>query len=233
MNAFFDRVRDCVVIIDHDLVVQRANAAACDFLKMSAANIETAPLEHILPRLNESLALRNIMRTLTTGERSSTEVPSITRAGAWLHVETFPINEGAAIFFRDITADVEGNRLADVKQTIIEAIGLHGNIGHARISTRETIETVDPVFCGMVNLREDALRRVKFSTMVVQRQRAVFYDALETVFLHQGPVCLDTCLLSNSGRELAVRVSIVELRGKYATEGAIIVVTRRDDPAVD
>jgi PAS domain-containing protein len=233
MNAFFDKVRDCVIIIDHDLVVQRANAAACDFLKMSAATIETAPLAQTLPRLDESLALRHIIRTLTTGERSSTDVPSITRPGVWLHIETFPINEGAAIFFRDITADVESNRGADVKQIIIEAIGLHGNVGHARISIRETIETVDAVFCDMMNLREEVLRRVKFSTMIVQRKRAAFHDALETVFLRQGPVCLDTCLLSNSGRELPVRLSIVELGGKFATEGAIIVVTRRYDTASD
>jgi PAS domain S-box-containing protein len=229
MNALFDRFRDCVIIVDQDLVVRRANAAACDFFKMSAAQLEGAPLERAMPNVRDSFALRNIVRTLSIGERSATDVPSITKAGIWLHVETFPVNEGAAIFFRDITGDVEANRLADVKQAIIKAVEIDGSIGYARISPREMVEGADEVLRDMMGLSEEAMRRVKFSTIVVPRQRAAFHEALESVFLHKGPVRLETCLFANTGVEVPVRLSIVELRGEYATEGAIIVVTNLED----
>lgn len=229
MNAVFDRFRDGVIIVDQDLVVRRANVAACDFFKMSAGQIEGSPLERAMPNLKESFALRNIVRTLSNGERSATDVPSITKVGIWLHVETFPVNEGAAIFFRDITGDVEANRQADVKQSIIKAIELDGSIGYARISPREMVLGADRVLRDMMELSEEALQRVKFSTIVVPRGRAAFHEALESVFLHRGPVRIESCLFSNSGVEVPVRLSMVELRGEYATEGAIIAVTKLDD----
>ncbi|MEG3174611.1 PAS domain S-box protein [Sphingomonas sp. RB3P16] len=228
MNALFDRFRDGVVIVDQDLIVRRANAAACDFFKLSSTELQGAPLDRAIPKLKESFALRNIARTLSFGERSATDVPSVTKPGIWLHMETFPVDEGAAIFFRDITGDVEANRSADVKQAIIEAVGVDGRLGHARISPREMIEGVDRVLCDLLGLSEDAMRRVKFSTIVVPRNRVAFHDALETVFRHEGPARIDTCLFANSGLELPVRLSIVELRGEYATEGAVIAVMLLD-----
>uniref|UniRef100_UPI0035C99DB3 PAS domain-containing protein n=1 Tax=uncultured Sphingomonas sp. TaxID=158754 RepID=UPI0035C99DB3 len=228
MAALFDRFRDCVIIVDKNLTVQRVNAAACDFFKVCAAQIEGAPLERIMPHLKESFALRNILRTLSNGERSATDVPSISKAGIWLHVETFSVTEGAAIVFRDITGDVEANRQADVKQAIIKAIGVDGSVGYARISPREMVEGADAVLRDMIGLSEEALRRAKFSAIIAPRRRAEFHQTLESVFLRHGPVRLETCLFANSGREVPVRLSIVELRGEYASEGAIIVVTSLD-----
>uniref|UniRef100_UPI0035CA2E24 PAS domain-containing protein n=1 Tax=uncultured Sphingomonas sp. TaxID=158754 RepID=UPI0035CA2E24 len=220
-----DSVRDCIIVVDQDLTVMRVNAAACDFFRLGAAQMVGASIERALPKLRQSFALRNLLKTLSVGERSATDVPSITHEGLWLHIETIPVEEGAAILFSDITSDVETHRVADVKQAVLDAFGFCGSMGYAKISPREMIETSDDALRNMVGLSDAALKRAKFSGLLVTSARAAFHEALERLFSQHMPVKLDSRLLTNSGVELTVRLSIVELRGEYTTEGAIVAVS--------
>jgi PAS domain-containing protein len=229
--SLIDRVRDCILIVDPGFIIRRANAAACDYFNRSAPDLEGSHLERASPKVGESLAMRGLQRALINGERSAIDVPSVTRESVWLHVETFPVEGGAAVFFRDITSEVETHRVADVKQAIIEAMGADGRIGYMRISPREMIQCSDQASRDMLGLADEALRRGKFSSILVPRARARFHEVLERVFLGARRARLESCLFANSGREIPVGLSIVELRGGLASEGAIVAITLSDSPA--
>lgn len=226
--ALFDRMRESALIVDSDLTVRCANPAACDLFKLGRSEIVGAPLGRTMPHLRESFLLRNIQRTLINGEHSATEIPSMTRADVWLHVETFPVEVGCAVFLRNITEEVQAHRSADVKQAIIRAMEVDGTVGYVRLSPREMVERVDSVLIDMIGLTEEALQRVRFSTVILSRLRGEFHQHFEAIFRGQGPVKFDTALLTADGREMRVKMSLVELRGAYATEGAVALVNKAD-----
>ena len=224
----FDKVRECVFIVDADLRILRANMAACSFLARPVHDVVGAPLNAVVPKLSESFVERNIKRTLTTGEHLAADVRSLTRDGVWLHVESVRVPAGVAVKFRDITEDVEAHRVADVKKCMIRAMEVDGSIGYARISPRGMIERADRVLTDLVGLSAENIQRVSICTMVLPARREEFRDKLEQVFETVDTLGFESCLLTSSGGELPVRISMVALRGEYACDGAVALIRPRD-----
>ena len=58
-------------------------------------------------------------------------------------------------------------------------------------------------------------------------QRQAFVEALESVFLSGAPVRRASEMITRDGAVLPVILSIAEIRGPYASDGAVVLVTRR------
>ncbi|WP_420144389.1 PAS domain-containing protein, partial [Sphingobium sp.] len=177
------------------------------------------------PELNGTLTEAHIRHSLSSGEASAADIPSPFRADMWLHVQTFPFAGGVALLLRDITADMQRHRLADVKSAILKAMAVHGGVGYARVSMRGFIEVVNDSFCAMVGLNPDRLADVPMADLVALPARPMFRERMERVLRGEGDMRFDTQLLTNEGAVAQVDTAIARLHGIYGTEGAIIVVT--------
>jgi hypothetical protein len=60
-------------------------------------------------------------------------------------------------------------------------------------------------------------------------QRAAFVEALESVFRSGDPARIASQMVTRDGGVVAVNLTIAEVRGPYASDGAVILVTRRTD----
>lgn len=223
--ALFDSVRDCVVVVAEDLTILRVNHAASVHLRRPAETLVGAGLTDLFPTVIGSFGLRHLHRALQQSEPFSGDVPTPGREGHWLRLDIVPVAAGAAIIFRDVTDEVTGEQRADVTQSIIHALEVDGGVGFAQVSVRETVTHADARLLAMLGLTEEALSRVRFSTIIPARRRPAFATAIETVLAGRGAQRVETELLCNDGSLLPVRVTIVELRGAYASEGAVILVT--------
>ena len=219
----FDKVSESILIIDEDFRILLANTAARSFF-IGRSNLVGTSLGDIIPNLEDSLIEANIKRTLRTGEYLSTDVRSLTQNGTWLHLESLRVPAGVAIKFRDITADIEAHRFANLKKSIVRALEIDGTVGYARISPRGMVARANSALVDMLGLSAQHVRSGKFLTMIAPSCRAEVQTLLEDLLDGGNEACCDTHILTGSGGDIPVRLSLVALRGEYACEGALAVL---------
>lgn len=221
------RMHQGIILCRADLSIEFTNNVALAMTKSWDRELEGYLLWDVLPEFAEALTAAHIRHSLATGESSAADIPSPFRADSWIHFETFPFAGGVALLLRDITADMQRHRLADVKTMIIKALGLLPAIGHVRLSSRGFIDMADDNFCDLIGLPEERLRGVSLSDIVELSARPQLREELEGVLRGDGDRRIATRLLTNQGTVLTVEAGLVQLLGTYGAEGAIMVVTAR------
>ena len=229
LAGLVESVRDGVILIDRERRIAALNPAASDMLEMPAAAFIGKDMMVALPRLGDSLIVHHITRLLDHRERFSGDVPSLLRPRQWLRVDLVPLPVGGAIVLRDVSDVMENFAADDVRQAILDAIEVEGRIGHARISVRETVEAANATLIDLLGVEHAAIRRVRFSALLAAGRRTAFVEALETVFRSGHPARLASQMVTREGSVVDVILTIAEVRGPYASDGAVVLVTQLAD----
>ena len=227
LAGLVESVRDGVILIDRQRRIAALNPAASDMLEIAAAGLVGEELAVAVPGLRDSLILHHINRLLDHRERFSGDVPGMLRPRQWLHVDLVPLPVGGAIILRDVSDAIEGFAAGDMRQAMLDAIEIDGGIGHARISVRETVEAANPMLTDLLGVDAAAIRRVRFSVLLAVGQRSAFVEALESVFRLGAPVRIASQMVTRDGSVVDVALTIAEVRGPYASDGAVVLVTHR------
>lgn len=226
LAGLVESVRDGVILIDRQRCIAAINPAASDMLEIPAASLIGEEATTALPGLKDSLVLHHIIRLLDHRERFSGDVPGLLRPRQWLHVDLVPLPIGGAMVLRDVSAAMENFATSDMRQAMLDAIEVDGGIGHARISVRESVESANAMLTGLLGVDAAAIRRVRFSALLAVGRRAAFAEALEAVFRSGTPARFASQMVTRDGGVIDVVLTIAEVRGPYASDGAVILVTR-------
>ncbi|KGB54209.1 putative PAS/PAC sensor protein [Sphingopyxis sp. LC81] len=226
LAGLVESVRDGVILIDRQRRVAALNPAASDMLEIAAADLIGEELVAVVPGLRDSLIFHHINRLLDHRERFSGDVPGILRPRQWLHVDLVPLPVGGAIVLRDVSDAIEGFAAGDMRQAMLDAVEIDGGIGHARISVRETVEAANAMLTDLLGVDAAAIRRVRFSALLAVGQRSAFVEALESVFRSGAPARIVSQMVTRDGSVVDVALTIAEVRGPYASDGAVVLVTR-------
>lgn len=226
LAGLVESIRDGVILIDRQWRIAAVNPAASDMLERSCADLIGVLLTTALPRLAGSLLAQHLVRLIDHRERFSGEVPDILRPRQWLRIDLLPTPIGGALVLRDISQSIDDFAVNDARQALLEAVEAEGTIGHARISVRETVEAANGTLLNMLGVDATAIRRVRFSALLAVGQRAMFADALEAVFRSGQTAQIASQLVTRDGAAVDVALTIAEMRGRYASDGAVVLVTR-------
>lgn len=218
--------RDAMILIDRQWRIVAVNPAASDMLETSCADLIGAPLLTAVPRLGGSLLAQHIIRLIEYRERFSGEVPDILRPRQWLRVDLVPAPIGGALILRDVSGAMDDFAATDARQALLDAVETDGGIGHARLSVRETVEAANAMLTGLLGVDPAAIRRVRFSALLAVGHRSAFAEALESVFRSGQSARLASQIVTRDGTAIAVTLTIAEVRGPYASDGAVVLVTR-------
>lgn len=225
--SLVDSFRDPVILIDRQRRIIAINPAASDILETPAARLLGEDLIAAVPSLADSLVFQHIIRLIDHRERFSGDIPGMLRPRQWLHIDLVPLPIGGAIVLRDVSQAMEDFAAGDMRQAMLDAVEIDGGIGHARISVRETVEAANAMLTGLLGVEAAAIRRVRFSALLAVGRRGAFVEALESVFRSGQPVRIASQMVTRDGAVIDVTLSIVEVRGAYASDGAVILVTPR------
>ena len=227
LAGLVESIRDGVILIDRQWRIVAANPAACDMLERSCADLIGAPLTAAVPRIEGSLLAQHIVRLIDHRERFSGEVPDVLRPRQWLRIDLVPAPVGGALILRDVSDALSHFSATDARQALLTAVEAQGEIGHARISVRETVEAANDTLLEMLGVDAAAIRRVRFSALLAIGYRAAFAERLEELFRSGQPVRLASQIVTRDGDAIGVTLTIAEVRGPYASDGAVVLVTRR------
>lgn len=225
LGAVLERISEGFLAVDRKMTVSEVNPAACSYLKVARASITGKPLVETFPNIHRSLLYGHLLRAIQSGEVSSFEQASFTFEGRWLQFQTLPYLDGAACLFRDVTAEKEQRQIASAQTAAAAAMEAHGRIGRAHISTRGTFTFVDRTLAAMAGFEPEALARARFTDILPLSRRVAAAHEIESVLAGGEPITFQTALMVNRGGERPVRVAMAELRGEYASEGAVLLVT--------
>lgn len=225
--AIIEAVRDGIILIDRQFRIVAINPAASDLVEVAAAQLIGNALTTALPALKDGLLFHHLIRMLDYRERFSGEIPGVLRPRQWLRIDLVPLPVGGAIILRDVSESMEGFAASDTRLAMMAAIEAQGDIGHARLSLRETIEDANAALMTMVGAEAAAIRRVRFSALLSSGSRQAFAEALESVFRTGLSVRIASELVTREGAAIHVTLSIAELRGAYACDGALVLITPR------
>lgn len=225
MRELAGRIHQGLILCRDDLSIDYINGVALAMTKRWDRHLEGRPLWEALPELAGTLTQAHVRHSLTSGESSAADIPSPFRSDAWLHFETFPFAQGVALLLRDITADMQRHRLADVKSAILKAMSVHGGVGYVRLSMRGYIDIADDSFCAMVGLSEERLTNIAMADLIEISNRPAFREQMEQVLRGSGDRRISSRLLTNQGRILPIEAALAQLHGIYGSEGAVVVIT--------
>ena len=227
LAGLVESIRDGVILIDRQWRIAAANPAASDMLEKSCADLIGVPLTTAVPRIEGSLLAQHIIRLIDHRERFSGDIPDILRPRQWLRIDLVPTPIGGAIILRDVNGTMADFAASDARQALIVAVEAQGQIGRARISVREAVDTANDVLTGMLGVDAAAIRRVRFSALLAIGHRAAFAEALESLVRSGEPTRLASQIITRDGAAIDVILTIAEVRGPYASDGAVVLVTRR------
>ena len=227
LAGLVEAIRDGVILIDRGWHIMAVNPAASDMLGTAAAVLIGGDLAASLPGLDGSLLAHRLSRLIDHRERFSGDMPGILRPRQWLRVDLVPVPAGGAIILRDVSETIEECAAGDARNALLAAVEADGAVGHARITVRETVETANEALTAMVGVDAAAIRRVRFSALLAIGQRQAFVEALESVFRTGEPARIGSEMITRNGVILPVTLSIAEVRGAYASDGAVILATPR------
>lgn len=227
LAVLVESIRDAVVVIDRAWCIAAINPAGCDLLERSAAELIGGPLAAALPGVETSLLAHRLARLIDHRERFAGELPGVVRPGQWSRIDLLPVPTGGAIILRDVSAAMDDHSATDARRALLQAIEVGGDVGHARISVRETVESANDALTAMIGVDAAAIRRVRFSALLPVGQRQGFVEALESMFQTGRPARIASALVTREGQEVPVALSIAEIRSAYASEGAMIAITAR------
>lgn len=222
-----EAIRDAVILIDRQWRIAAANPAASDMLETSCADLIGAPLLTAVPRLDGSLLAQHIIRLIDHRERFSGELPDILRPRQWLRVDLVPAPIGGALILRDVSGAMDDFPATDVRQALLGAVEKDGGIGHARLSVRESVEAANPMLTSLLGVDPAAIRRVRFSALLAVGHRSAFAEALDAVFRSGQAARVASQIVTRDGTAIAVTLTIAEVRGRYASDGAVVLVVPR------
>lgn len=222
--TMFDDIGVGAFILSDTLHVLAANSAACGMIRRDFKEILGVSFCSIFPEPDNALLQRYVRRTAASGEPLTADAP-LGRDGRWVHLSTYRSGPGVTVTLRDTTDDSTARHCHDVNRALVAAICHDPRVGYARISVREVVEHVSESLVAMVGIAEDAFRRVKFSSAMPTSDRIAFNTALERAFAGLGPQSLNAALVDRHGQEIPVRITLVDLRGDYSSEGAIVFVS--------
>lgn len=224
-----ESIRDMVILIDRFSRIVAVNPAASDMLEIPAAQLIGQDIATVLPGIKGSLLFNHLGRLIDHRARFSGDVPGLLKPAQWLHVDLIPVPVGGAIIVRDVSPSMEAMADTDARQALHAAMTAHGDLGHARLSVREAIEDANEALTRLVGVDRAALRRVRFSALLPIGRRQAFVEALENVFRTGDPARLASEIVTREGNAVSVTLAIAELRGAYASDGAIILMSPRPD----
>jgi PAS domain-containing protein len=227
LAGLLESIRDGVILIDRRWRILAANPAACDMLERSCADLIGAPLTTAVPRIEGSLLAQHLVGLIDHRERFSGDVPDIFRPRQWLRVDLVPASVGGALILRDVSDALSDFAANDARQALLTAVEAQGEIGHARISVREVVEAANDTLLDMLGVDATAIRRVRFLALLAVGHRAAFAERLEELFRSGQPVRLASQFVTRDGDAIGVTLTITEVRGPYASDGAVVLVTRR------
>lgn len=226
-DALLRATRDAVVAVDGDGRVTAANAAARDLLGGTLdAGTELATA---WPSPDDFVAAA-AARVAASGVAERLDVAGRRGTGQRLSADIVPLDRGAVLLARDVTAEERARDLEAQQNALATALSASGAAAAANISLRGYVEPPAAGLSALCGLDAAALSASRFTSLLDVRSRAAAGEALEHALGGEASA-LDVRLLVNRGDPMPARLAFAPRRRGAVVEGATALLMARGGAA--
>lgn len=224
VGALLRGAREAAVAVDRELRVTVVGNAARGLLGREVQ--PGVPLASAWPSPNDFVAAA-AARVVASGTAEVLEVAGARAGDRRLSVAVEPLDRGAVLFARDVTAEDRARDLAADLASHAAALIASGTAAVAGVTLRGYLEPPAPSLAALAGLSPDALGGTRLVSLIEVGSRVAVGDALETALSDGVPATADAALLVNRGAPLPVRVALAPRRRGAAVDGVTALLVAR------
>lgn len=227
--ALIERVPGGFLILDDSLHVRETSTAAALLIGQSIETIRGAAIDMLLDRIGIGIALVELRRVLETGEDAWFDLPlplpMATGDAQRVRGHASPWVDGIALTLHRYHEAQEDRWLAD-QRALEQARAAHRGVLVMRISVRGTVTSIDDRTADFLGLPRERILQARMVDLLALSARAEARDAVETVLSGAAPtVAFDSMMLTNSGDQRRVTMSLAPVAEGFAIGGAMVLIT--------
>ncbi|MBV9841461.1 MAG: PAS domain-containing protein [Sphingomonadaceae bacterium] len=227
-DMLIEQVGGSVMILDRDLCFTRVNAEAVVHFGSPASALLGHSIEVLYPRIADGPLGDAMRRVAQGGEPMALDMPPDFGRGQHWRARIFPLPEGVAVMFRNVTNEVRSEHEAQERIALQAAREAHGRVGVGRLTLRATFEHVEPGLAKLAGFTPDRLKGVRITDLLVLNQRALVQEELESVLARGEARTVHTTMLVNGGNELRICMALAPIREGFGITGAVLLLTAEE-----
>lgn len=222
--ALLENMEEAYLAFDPHLLICGVNASAEALLNASRETLLQRTVFEALPDPLAPVMSDRLQRVLKSRKPEAFECSAFD--GRRLAVRAFPMPEGVAALFYNITEQQIMRREREETLAMQTAMRGHAHVGLITLDARGRIESVDPTFCAWTGFSPHELTGHRLTDLSVIGGRrdlaAIFERVLREAVLER----MDLRLLGKQGEEIAASISIAPIQTDFVARGAQVLLTR-------
>jgi PAS domain S-box-containing protein len=219
LSALLNHIGEGFLALDREMRIVAVNPVFEAYVGKAANQVVGASWPALFPELAGSVMAEQYHRVLRTGEATEFEVVSSVFPGRVISVRAFPYGDGMAVLFVNRTAEREReDRLSEGLALEAAASALPG-LALATLNLRGGLAQVDDAFVALTGFDRAELMRCRLADILRPRDRMALNDAIDAALADAPPRAVFVRLLSRSGVEAPVHLSLAPIRRGDRPEG--------------
>lgn len=178
LSLVLDSIDTHILILDENLVIRRANRAACETYGIPMGEIVGKPVSTLVTRPTDRFLVQRLAEVLRSGQTETTIVPSSFRPERTIRFTMRPWPQGVALFADDVTEReaIRDRKIADdATDAALEALG---GVGTAQVQSNGTIIVPSIGLGQMVGSTIETLTGTRLQNLFDPHSRTILNEAL-------------------------------------------------------
>lgn len=216
--ALLEQLDDGYLAFDAHLRVLASNAIAEAFVGLAIEDLHGGALLDVMPQPLASILHDRASRVLRSHKPEAFDASTFD--GRHLEARVFPLAEGAAVLFRNITEVSRLRRQVEEAQALDAAVHLHSRAASIRLDVRARIESVDDVFCRWSGFTAEDVAGHRFIDLISPPERRRAGELIERVLREGAPCETPLTLVAKRGAEMPGTLTLAPILTDCVAHGA-------------
>lgn len=229
-DAVLANIEQGFLQLDARLTISATNHIAQAFFGLADSGLKSLTADEVFTNCLNGTVRNALTRVLRT--RVAEAVEAVLPDKRILALRIFPVPDGAAILFSNISEQVLTQLECAEAAALRASLAAFRDIGEMRLDVRGRISRVDCALADALGFSADHLVDHRVSDLVDSSARRSMNAAIESLLPERASRFLDVPFISRQGEPIAARMSLTPIFHQYTPQGVACMVALALAPEV-
>ena len=219
-DAVLENLGDGFLAFDAALRVKRSNTVAEAFIGRSRDLLQGSLAAEFLPSPVGVVLSERLQRVMRTRKHEVFETAVQDRH---ISVRIFPLVEGAAVLFSNVTEQHDQRLDVGVGKALCAATNRHSQAAGIKLEATGRIKHVHDSFCAWSGFAREAVEGQRFVDLLPASQRREVGDMIEKALQGDATRAIEVTLIGSEGQEVSGVLTMAPIQIDFITHGVMAV----------